>query len=76
MDDSTLPSFLTCATPLDIYKRGNFTALYFECDSEQKGSALLASNDIVLACWTVYKNNKPVKKRYVFGGIYDMADVS
>ena len=75
MDDSTLPSFLTCATPLDIYKRGNFCALDFECDSDNVGSPLVKNNDIVLACWTVYKNNVPVKKKYIFGGIYDMADL-
>lgn len=75
MDDSTFPSFLTCATPLYIYKRGNFVALDYETDSEQTGSPLVKSNDIVLACWSVYKNNKRVKKQHIFGGVYDMADL-
>ena len=75
MDDSTLPSFLTCATPLDIYKRGNFIALDLETDSVQNGSPLLESNDIVLACWSVYKNNILVKKQHLFDGIYGMAEL-
>lgn len=75
MDDSTLPWFLTCAAPLDIYKRGNFCAVDLETDSTQNGSPLLESNDIVLACWSVYKNNKLVKKRHLFDGIYGMAEL-
>lgn len=75
MDNSTLPSFLTCDKPLEIYRAGNFVALDYETDSENKGSPLVVANDIVLACWSVYKNNKLVKKQHIFGGIYDMADL-
>ena len=75
MNNELLPSFLTHPTPLDIYKRGCFVALDYETDSENKGSPLVKSNDIVLACWSVYKNNKLVKKQHIFGGVYDMADL-
>lgn len=69
-----IPKFVTHSTPQDIYTSPNFVALDFETDSERKGSALLESNDIVLACWTVYKEGKVVKK-YKFGGIYDMGEL-
>lgn len=69
-----IPKFVTHSTPIDIYTCGNFVALDFETDSERKGSALLESNDLVLACWTVYKDGK-VTKKYKFGGIYDMGEL-
>lgn len=69
-----IPKFVTHSTPIDIYTGGNFVALDFETDEVRKGSALLESNDIVLACWTVYKNGKAVKK-YKFGGIYEMGEL-
>lgn len=69
-----IPKFVTHPTPSDIYHSLNFVALDFETDSDRKGSALLESNDIVLACWTVYKNGKVVKK-HKFGGIYEMGEL-
>lgn len=69
-----IPKFVTYSTPQDIYTSLNFVALDFETDSERKGSALLETNDIVLACWTVYKDGKIIKK-HKFGGIYDMGEL-
>lgn len=53
-----------------------FLALDLETDSEQKGSALVDSNDIVLACWSIYEDGVEVKRKHVFGGIYDMGELS
>lgn len=69
-----IPKFVTHPSPSDIYYSGNFVALDFEGDSDRKGSALLESNDIILACWTVYKGGKVVKK-HKFGGIYEMGEL-
>lgn len=65
LDRSDLPT---------LYGKRSFLALDFETDSEQKGSALVESNDIVLACWTIYKDGKVVSK-HKFGGIYDMQEL-
>lgn len=70
-----LPKFVTTSTPSEIYLSGNFVALDFETDEEQKGSALVESNDIVLACWSIYKNGQLQVSKSLFGGIYDMSEL-
>ena len=70
-----LPWFLTTDNPADIYKNGSFVALDLETDSVNKGSALVEDNDIVLACWSVYRDSKQVKRRHIFGGIYDLQEL-
>jgi DNA polymerase I-like protein with 3'-5' exonuclease and polymerase domains len=73
MNEHLLPHFVCPDDVEAIYKTGNFVALDFETDNEGKGSPLVESNDIVLACWIVYKDWKPVARRHVWGGIYDMS---
>lgn len=70
-----LPKFLTTDNPREIYLGGTFVALDFETDSEGNGSALIESNDVVLSCWCVYNNWKLVKRKHVFGGIYDLGEL-
>lgn len=70
-----LPEFVTTDNPSAIYMSGNFVALDFETDEEGNGSALVESNDVVLACWCVYKNNQLVKRKHIFGGIYDLGEL-
>lgn len=70
-----LPHFLTTSNPEELYNTGNYVALDFETDSDQNGSALVESNDIVLACWHVYRDNKLQAKKHCFGGIYDMGEL-
>lgn len=76
MDQSNIPSFVTSPDPRSIYMTGSFCALDFETDSEENGSALHEPNDIVLACWHVYRDGKKVKSKHIFGGIYDMGELS
>lgn len=70
-----LPSFLTCSDPASLYIGRNFVALDFETDEINKGSPLLDSNDIVLASWSVHHNDRLVKKKHIFGGVYDMSEL-
>ncbi len=74
MSKNNVPSFVCDSDPASIYMHGSFVALDLETDSKRKGSALVDENDIVLSCWTVYKDGKAIKK-YKFGGIYDTADL-
>ena len=74
-EDMTLPYFLTTDDPASIYLNGSFCALDFEADSEGKGSPLVDSNDLILACWSIYRDGKEVKRRHIFGGIYDMSEL-
>ena len=73
--DTNLPSFLTTDDPASIYRNGSYVALDFEADSEGKGSPLVDNNDLVLACWSIYKDGKQVKRKHIFGGIYDMQEL-
>ena len=74
-EDMTLPYFLTTDDPASIYLNGSFCALDFEADSEGKGSPLVESNDLILACWSVYRDGVEVKRKHIFGGIYDMQEL-
>lgn len=71
----TLPKFVTTEDPSSIYLYGSFVALDFETDSVAKGSALEDSNDIVLSCWQVYREGRLVKRKHIFGGIYDVGEL-
>ena len=44
---SKVPWFVLLENPADLYSNGSFVALDFEADSEQKGSPLVDSNDLV-----------------------------
>ena len=74
-EDMTLPYFLTTDDPASIYLNGSYVALDFEADSEGKGSPLVESNDLILACWSVYRDGVEVKRKHIFGGIYDMQEL-
>lgn len=70
-----LPEFVTTSSPAALYRSGNFVALDFETDSIKNGSALVEENDIVLACWSLYKDGLLQKSKKVRGGIYDMSEL-
>lgn len=66
-----VPSFVGPAG-LDMYRRGHFVSLDFETTNLEKGSALVKENDIVLACWTVNKDGREIKRRHIWGDEYAM----
>lgn len=75
MNDN-LPWFLTVDNPADIYLNETYLVLDFETDTEQKGSALLESNDLVLACWQIVDpEGNVLKTAAIEGGIYAMAEL-
>ena len=75
MNEHLVPKFVCLEDPVALYTTGSFVALDFETDSEQKGSALVESNDIVLACWSVYRDGVEVKRRHIWGGIYSLQEL-
>lgn len=75
MNESLVPSFVSCSDPESLYRGKSFVALDFETDSEQKGSALVDDNDIVLSCWYVVDEQGNKTKRHVWGGIYDVGQL-
>lgn len=70
-----LPEFVTTSSPAALYRSGNFVALDFETDETRNGSALVEENDIVLACWSIYKDGLLQKSKKIRGGIYDMSEL-
>lgn len=67
---------MTHDDPEQIYLNGRFLVLDFETDNENKGSALVDDNDIVLACWQVCEaDGTIVKKAHCFGGIYEQQEL-
>lgn len=70
-----LPWFLVHDDPEKLYTSSSFLVLDFETDTEDKGSALTDSNDIVLACWQVVVDGQVVKKAHCFGGIYEQGEL-
>ena len=75
MNQDNLPWFVTTSDPRAIYTKGSFCAVDLETDSVNNGSALVEDNDIALACWSVYRDGKQVKRRHIFGGIYDLQEL-
>lgn len=75
MNEGLVPSFVSCSDPESLYHGKSFVALDFETDSEQKGSALVDDNDIVLSCWYVVDEQGNKTKRHVWGGIYDVGQL-
>lgn len=72
---ASLPWFLTHPDPKEIYLKGSHLVLDFENDNAGKGSALEESNDIVLACWTIYVDGQEVKRQHCWGGIYEQGEL-
>ena len=75
MNEHLIPKFVCLENPAELYTKGSFVALDFEADSEQKGSPLVDSNDLVLACWSIYKDGVEVKRKHIWGGIYSMQEL-
>lgn len=69
--DNNLPSFVGMEG-IERYEGMNFVSLDFETTNLEKGSALNKNNELVLACWTVYKHGREVKRRHVWGDEYSM----
>lgn len=75
MNEHLIPKFVCLENPAELYTTGSYVALDLETDSEQKGSALVESNDVVLACWSVYRDGVEVKRRHIWGGIYSLQEL-
>lgn len=75
MNEHLVPSFVTCSDPESLYRGRSFVALDLETDEEQKGSALIENNDIVLSCWYVVDEYGNKTKKHVWGGIYDVGEL-
>lgn len=74
--DHLLPWFLLHDNPEQLYKEGTYLVVDFETDNDQYGSALLESNDIVLACWQVVSpEGKVLKTAHQWGGIYHQQEL-
>lgn len=60
---------------IEAYLRAdNYVVLDYETNNLQKGSPTNKDNHLVLACWTVVKNGREVKK-YKFGDEYEMQEL-
>lgn len=75
MNEHLIPWFVKLEDPSQVYCHGSFVALDFETDEVQNGSALVESNDVVLACWSVYRDGIEVKRREIWGGIYSLQEL-
>lgn len=75
MNEHLIPKFVLTDNPSDIYLNGSYVALDFETDETMNGSALVDSNDVVLSCWSVYRDGVEVKRTHVWGGIYSLQEL-
>lgn len=64
--NTNLPSFVG-PQGINNYLNLSFVSLDFETTNLEKGSALNKDNDIVLACWTVNRDGREVKRRHIWG---------
>lgn len=69
-----VPSFVG-PEGLDRYRGMHFLSLDFETTNLEKGSALNKDNDLVLACWTVNRYGKEIKRRHIWGDELCMQDL-
>lgn len=71
-EKTKVPSFVY--TP-NIYKESkNYVIVDFETTTIEKGSALESANELVLACWTVVRDNTEIRK-HKFGTEYEQFEL-
>lgn len=75
MNEHLIPLFVQLENPADVYINGSYVALDFETDETQMGSALVDSNDVVLSCWSIYRDGVEVKRKEIWGGIYSLQEL-
>lgn len=73
--NDNIPWFVYLDDIEGTYSKGKFVALDFETDTDLNGSALLESNDIVLACWQVWEDGVCIKQTHKWGGIFEMSEL-
>lgn len=69
-----LPSFVTDPNP-SLYETGSWVCLDFETSNIDKGSALVAENRIVLACWITGQGTTVHERKYRWGSEFEMQEL-
>lgn len=70
---NNIPTFVSSPDP-EIYRNGSYIVLDFETTNISFGSALIAKNRLILACWKIVQDGEETNK-YCWGGEFDMQEL-
>lgn len=74
IDNGKIPDFVLNPDS-SIYSTGKWVALDFETTNTEFGSALAASNKLILACWVVGRGEQILHRRYTWGDEYEQSEL-